>query len=149
MSLVSITQRDMVQQYFNAKLGLHPSEDFRGVCHVIEPTDGGPPSMDDVAVAVAYDNFVGRVCCMHTVIAHPERMLRRLVHEAFEYPFVKCDCEAVIALVDSTNEAALTFDTRLGFHEIARIPRAGLEGDLVVLCMRREACRWLRKNLLH
>ncbi|GAB3773752.1 hypothetical protein GCM10028796_46730 [Ramlibacter monticola] len=149
MSLVSITQREMVGQYFHEKLGLHPSDDFRGVCHVVPPGPGELVTMDDVAVAVGYDQFIGRACCMHTVIAKPERMLRRLVHEAFEFPFVTCDCEAVIALVDSTNEAALRFDTKLGFHEIARIPHAGMDGDLVVLCMRREQCRWIRQRVTH
>jgi plastocyanin len=149
MTLVSIKQREMVGQYFHDKLGLHPSNDFRGVCHVVPPAAGEPVSMDDVAVAVGYDNFIGRVCCMHTVIAKPEHMARRIVNEAFEFPFLVCGCEAVIALVDSTNEAALEFDRRLGFHEIACIPHAGLEGDLVVLCMRRENCRWLRPQVLH
>lgn len=148
MTLVAITQRSMVNAYFANKLALHPSDDFRGVCHTVANA-GEPVSMDDVAVAVGYDQFIGRVCCMHTVIAKPECMVRRLVHEAFEFPFVTCGCEAVVALVDSTNEAALTFDTRLGFHEIARIPRGGLEGDLIVLCMRREECRWLRQHTLH
>lgn len=146
MTLPVITQRDMVRGFFQAKLGLRCSDDFRGVCHLRPLTDGESADMDDVAIAVGYDSFIGRACCMHVVIPRPELLTRRIVREAFEFPFIKCDCEAVLGLVDSVNDAALTFDTRLGFREIARIPGAGLEGDLVVLCMQRAQCKWLRPH---
>lgn len=136
-----------VWRFFNDRLGLHFSEDFRGVCHFPrEVADGAPVSMDRVGVAIAYNGFVGRTCCMHVVVQAPEVMSPRVIREAFEYPFIVCRCEVVLALVDSTNEAALDFDTRLGFSEFARIPRGGVDGDLVMLRMSRDECRWLRPH---
>jgi L-amino acid N-acyltransferase YncA len=67
------------------------------------------------------------------------------VRDTFAFPFEVCNCEAVLALVDSTNDAALNFDSKLGFREIARIPNGGTDGDLVVMQMTRAECRWLRK----
>lgn len=134
----------LVHAFFNARLGLHHSADFRGVLYAPDRPEDMPIQMDDIAVAVAYNAFIGRSCCMHTVVQRPELLNRRMVLAAFQYPFVRCNCEAVLALVDSTNTAALDFDQRLGFTEVARIPNGGGEGDLIVLQMLRAECRWLR-----
>ncbi len=100
--------------------------------------------MDAVAVAVGYNAFIGRTCCMHTVIQRPELLNRRMIRDAFAYPFNVANCNAVLGLVDSMNEAALSFDSKLGFKEIARIPHGGTDADLVVMQMTRDECRWLR-----
>lgn len=143
---MQFTDRTQVWQFFHARLGLHHSEDFRGVCYVPETYKGQVAQMDHVSVAVGYNGFVGRTCCMHTVIQNPEAVTRRMVREAFSFPFVHCECTAVLALVDSTNDAAVSFDTKLGFREIARVPGGGLDGDLIVLQMLRSECRWLRAH---
>ncbi len=135
---------EVVAPFFNDRLGLRPSPDFRGVLWVPDEFKNRIAQMCDVAVAVGYDSFIGKTCCMHTVIQRPDLLSRRMLRDAFEFPFMRCGCEAVLALVDSTNEAALSLDTRLGFHEIARIPHAGPDADLVLLVMERAACRWLR-----
>ena len=135
-----------VQAFFNARLGLHDSADFRGVMWVPDEYSGVIAQMDHVAVAVGYNAFIGRTCCMHAVIQRPEYVSPRMVRETFHFPFVVCDCEAVLALVDSTNEAAMNFDTRLGFKQIASVPHGGTDGDLNVLQMLRSECRWLRAH---
>lgn len=143
-----ITDRDAVWQFFNDRLGLHRSEDFRGVCHFrdADALPGSLMSMDAVSVAVAYNCFVGRTCCMHVVVQRPEGVTPAVVREAFEFPFLVANCEAVLALVDDENHAALEFDKRLGFVEVARIPHGGPVSDLIVLRMLRSECRWLRKH---
>jgi hypothetical protein len=134
-----------VHQFFADRLGLKWSEDFRGNVWVPDEYVGAVTNMDHVAVAVAYNSFIGRTCCMHTVIQRPDLVSPRIVRESFTFPFVVCNCEAVLALIDSTNEAAISFDTKLGFREIARVPNGGTEGDLIVMQMTRAECRWLRK----
>lgn len=134
----------MVHGFFEHALGLHWSDDFRGVLYVPDKYFGTLANPDHVAVAVGYNAFIGRACCMHSVIQHPESVTRQMVRETFEFPFLVCHCEVVLALVDSTNEAALRFDTKLGFHEACRIRNAGPDADLVILEMQRADCRWLR-----
>lgn len=143
--MIQTNARALVHAFFAERLGLHWSDDFRGVVWAPDECLGSVMQTADVAVAVGYNSFVGRTCCMHTVIQRPDLVSPRIVREAFEFPFVVCNCEAVLALVDSTNEAALSFDTKLGFSEVARIPNGGPDADLVVLCMPRADCRWLRK----
>jgi len=111
-----------VHAFFHDRLGLHWSQDFRGVLYAPDEVFGSVSSMDHVAVAVGYNAFIGKTCCMHSVIQRPDLVSPRIVREAFEFPFMVCGCAAVLALVDSTNAAALSFDSKLGFKEIARIP---------------------------
>jgi hypothetical protein len=144
--LPTITDPRAVWRYMHDKLGLHDSADFRGVCHLVPLAEGEAVTMDHVAVAVGYNGWVGRTCCMHVVIAQPAHFSRAILREAFEFPFLVAGCEAVLALVDSTNEAALSLDKRLGFREIASVPHGGLDGDLVILRMLRTECRWLTKH---
>jgi hypothetical protein len=137
----------LVGPFFSDRLKLHPSADFRGVMWL--PDDrviaaAGTPGMDDVAVAVGYNTFVGKTCCMHVVVQRPELLNRRMVRAAFEFPFNTCGCVAVLAPVDSLNSAALEFDRRLGFKPLAHIEGGGLEADLELLIMTRADCRWLR-----
>lgn len=145
MKLFEVNDRGMVWNYFHAKLGLSDTADFRGVLHVPVEYQGLTASMDHVGIAIGYASFIGRTCCMHTVISRPDLMTHRILREAFEFPFLVCDLEVVFGLVDSTNEKALSFDKKLGFREFYRIPHAGIDGDLVMLEMRRADCRWLRK----
>jgi len=137
----------MVHSYFEHELGLHWSDDFRGVLYVPDKYVNQMAEQQHVVVAVAYNAFIGRTCCMHSVIKRPEAVTRKMVRETFEFPFEVCHCEVVMALVDSTNKAALRFDTRLGFHEAARIRTGGTDGDLIVLEMQRADCRWIKSNL--
>lgn len=144
--MILTTERSLVWSYFNKHLGVRESSDFRGVLYVPDEFDGRTMEMEHIAVAVAYNGFVGRTCCMHTVITRPDLVSPRIVRNAFEYPFLRADCMAVMGLVDSDNDAALRFDSKLGFREVARIPDGGFTGDLVVMQMLRSECRWLRPH---
>ena len=135
----------LVHSFFHRALGLHWSHDFRGVLYIPDQYAGCIPDPMHVAVAVGYNAFIGRTCCLHSVITRPELVTRRMVEDTFVFPFVQCHCEAVLALVDSKNEPAMRFDTKLGFKQIATIPNGGPEGDLNVLQMLRSECRWLKR----
>lgn len=144
--MIQTADARFVHSFFADRLGLHWSEDFRGVLWVPDEYNGCPMDMEHVAVAVAYNAFIGRTCCMHSVIQRPDLVNRRMVRDTFAYPFLHANCEAVLALVDASNEAAMRFDTKLGFREIARVPHGGVDGDLCVLQMLRNECRWIRAH---
>jgi hypothetical protein len=145
--MMQIHDPHIVHAYFHQELGLHWSDDIRGVLYVPDEYLGEIADPSHVVVAVAYNDFIGRTCCLHSVIAHPEKVTRKMVRETFMFPFEVCKCEAVLALVDSTNDAALSFDHKLGFREVHRIPNGGTDGDLIVLQMLKDGCRWLKRTL--
>jgi hypothetical protein len=144
--VIQVSDRKFVHEFFHDRLGIHWSEDFRGVLHVPDEYQHYPRSMDHVAVAVGYNSFIGHTCCLHSVIQRPDLVSRRMVRETFEFPFNTCGCEAVLGLVDSSNLPALNFNTKLGFKEVYRVPNGGLDGDLIIMQMLRGDCRWLRKE---
>lgn len=93
---------------------------------------------------VMYDQFNGASICMH-VAAEPGKrwMTREYLWFCFYYPFVQLGVQKIIGLVPAANEIALRFDKHLGFEEEHRIRDAHPRGDLVILSMTREQCRFL------
>lgn len=144
--MIEATDRAAVWSFFHDRLGLHWSEDFRGVLHVPEEFAERTCDRDDVAVGIAFNAFVGKTCCIHVVIQRPELFSARIIRDAFRFAFDVCGCVAVYGLVDSINAQALDMDKRLGFVEVDRVPGGGTDGDLVVLRLDRTACRWLKPH---
>lgn len=133
-------------EFFRHHLALTKTEDFRAIAwvpsHYVE--EKVPMQMAHISVAVAYNAFIGYTCCMHTVIQNPDHVSPAMVREAFRYPFEELGMKVIFGLVDSDNEKAIEFDTKLGFKEVNRFKDAGLDGDLILFAMKKEDCRWLR-----
>ncbi len=100
----------------------------------------------DVKAVIAYTNFQEKSCCMHVASIQDGWISKDLLWAAFDYPFNKLKVKVILATVASTNEEALKLDRHLGFVDKAYIEDAHTDGDLVILAMRRENCRWLDIN---
>jgi RimJ/RimL family protein N-acetyltransferase len=96
-----------------------------------------------VGAVIAYTNFQDKSCCMHVGSIMPNWINKDLLWAAFDYPFNSLKVKVILATVASTNEEALKLDRHLGFVDKAYIEDAHMDGDLVILAMRRENCRWL------
>lgn len=97
----------------------------------------------EVKAVVAFDNILDKSCMMHTAAIVPNWISKDLLWACFDYPFNILKVKVIIASVASTNEEALKLDRHLGFVDKAYIEDAHIDGDLVILAMRREDCRWL------
>jgi len=97
----------------------------------------------EIKAVVAYDNIMDKSCLMHTAAIFPNWISKDLLWACFDYPFNKLGLRVILASVASTNEEALKLDRHLGFKDKAYIEDAHADGDLVILAMRREDCRWL------
>lgn len=82
--------------------------------------------------------ITGHIACEGSGIA-----LRTLLGAAYHYVFVTLDCEKFLGLVNSNNRKALTLDLKMGFRPEAVIEGVFPGGDLVVLVMNRDECRWI------
>jgi hypothetical protein len=71
-------------------------------------------------------------------------MTKDFLKITFDYPFNKLKLKVIIGAVPGNNEKALKLDRHLGFVEIANIADAHKDGDLVLLTMRPEQCKWLK-----
>jgi hypothetical protein len=97
----------------------------------------------EVKAVVAFDNILDKSCMMHTAAIVPNWISKDLLWACFDYPFNILKVKVILASVASTNMEALRLDRHLGFCDKAYIEDAHLDGDLVILAMRRENCRWL------
>lgn len=97
----------------------------------------------EVKAVIAYTNFQEKSCCMHVAAIQNNWISKDLLWAAFDYPFNILKVNVILATVASTNEEALKLDRHLGFIDKAYIEDAHTDGDLVILAMRRENCRWL------
>ncbi len=99
---------------------------------------------------VIFSNYTGTSVCIDVAGRKPNWVNRDLLWMTFAYPFYQLKCKVLIGRLASTNKKAIRFDLHVGFREIARIPGAVPEGDLIILVMYREECKWLNfkpKNL--
>jgi len=97
----------------------------------------------EVKAVVAFDGILDKSCQMHTAAIVPNWISKDLLWACFDYPFNILKVKVILASVASTNEEALKLDRHLGFVDKAYIEDAHIDGDLVILAMRRENCRWL------
>lgn len=96
---------------------------------------------NEIACGVVYENWNGRSVVCH--IACQGRMTPEWLAAIFDYPYNVCNVDKIIAPVASTNAKALKLVRNMGFAEEARIKDASPDGDLVLMTMARESCRFL------
>ena len=94
----------------------------------------------EMAAGVIYEQWNGKSVVCHIVF---DRITRRFLGEAFRYAFDVCGASKIIGPVWSDNQRALGMVAKLGFREEARIRDATPEGDIVLMTMVREQCRFL------
>jgi RimJ/RimL family protein N-acetyltransferase len=99
----------------------------------------------NLIAAVAFDSFSPEVrCSMHCAGEADNWCSKRLLKFCFDYVFNIAKCKVVINIVSSTNQKSIDFTKHVGFTEFGRIKDGAEDGDLVVLTLHRDQCRWIR-----
>jgi hypothetical protein len=81
----------------------------------------------------------------HVAVTKPGKDTYALISAFFDYAFNQCKLKRVTAMCPSTNTKALAFDKGVGFVEEHRIVNGVPGGDMVILGMLPETCKWLNK----
>lgn len=97
----------------------------------------------EIAGGIVYREYTGASVTMHVAGFDKRWGNRDILWAAFHYPFVQLGCKKVFGQVAADNCGALEFDIKLGFKEEARIKDVFPSGDLILLSMYREECKWL------
>lgn len=92
---------------------------------------------------VIYDGYTKGCIFMHQAGFSKRWLGGNMLWIAFDYPFNQLNVRKVAGTIPSTKHELLAFNQRLGFKEEARIKGAYPDGDMIVLTMAREDCRWL------
>ena len=96
---------------------------------------------DEIEAVVWYEDFNKKSVTCHIYLE--KGLNRQYLHTIFDYPFVQLGVEKVIGPVNSSNLDALKLDKHFGFEEEARIKGAYPDGDLVLLTLTKDKCKFL------
>jgi hypothetical protein len=98
---------------------------------------------------IVYQSYTGSCVELNMAAFDPHWGCRDLIWAIFAYPFIQLNCSKIIARVKDKNQRALRLITNVGFTEESRIKDAFPDGELVVLSMLREDCKWLQMITPH
>ena len=97
---------------------------------------------DEIRAVVVYCGFYGKSCMIHVGSKGKHWATKDFLKKVFDYPFNTLKLKVIIGTVAGSNKKALKLDRHLGFKDVAFIPDAHDDGDLVILEMRPEYCKW-------
>lgn len=104
-------------------------------------------SSGNQVAGVVFNHFTGHDIAMHVAAEHGKVWATpRVLSFLFGYPFNQLKCRRVTGFVSVANAHTLPFDLKLGFKVEGRLRDATPEGDMIVIGMTRNECRWLGKN---
>lgn len=95
----------------------------------------------NIVAGVWYESYTKTSIMTH--IAIEGKMSKEFLSIIFDYPFVQLGVNKLIGPTNSNNDAALRFNDKLGFVEEARIKDAFPDGDMILLTMTKDKCRFL------
>ena len=99
-----------------------------------------------LVAVVGFNNFTPNSCQIHVASKGDYWMNKSLLLAAFDYPFNKLKVKVILAPIAKTNVKSLNLCRKLGFEQVADIPYGHPDGDLIVMAMKRNQCRWLQQG---
>ena len=95
---------------------------------------------------VGYNNFLPNSCQMHIASTDVLWATKDFLFAVFDYPFNKLEVKVIIAPICKGNVKPLNMCRKLGFEQVADIPYGHPDGDLIVVTMKRNQCKWLQQG---
>ena len=134
--MITVEHQGALSSWLCEKIGLVPTPDL--VCI-------GNRDHAHIYGVVGYDQFNGASIMMHAA-GEGYWLNKDMLFAVFDYPFNVCKANMVIGLVPSGNEAAIRFNTHIGFRTELRLEGAHPDGALLLMTMKREECRYLSRK---
>jgi len=102
---------------------------------------GWADSRDVLTAGATYRDWNG--VAVEAQIAADRPLVLSFVRAIFDYPFQQLGASKIYVTVQAANAKSLDLAHRMGFAEEARLKDASPGGDLIILTLRREDCRFL------
>jgi hypothetical protein len=96
--------------------------------------------------AVLFEEYTGRAMKIHVAKEPDSPIDRQWLYALFGYAFNQVKVHKLIGPIDSAHADALNFARRIGFVDEAVIKDAAPIGDILLLTMTREQCRFLKDD---
>lgn len=123
------------------EIGVKATSDFQAIFWV-------EPDSRKIEWVIGFDGFIGKACQIHDVNLSGKPYTPRLLLKAvFDYAYNTCGMETLLGVVNSQNLKAMKYNKRLGFTELAVLPKLHDNGgDIVLMKMDKQDCRWLQER---
>ena len=95
---------------------------------------------------VGYNSFLPNSCQMHIASTDVLWATKDFLFAVFDYPFNKLEVKVIIAPICKDNVKSLNLCRKLGFEQVADIPYGHPNGDLIIVTMKRNQCKWLQQG---
>lgn len=95
---------------------------------------------------VIYEGLISNCVFMHQAGFAKNWLTPDMLWLIFDYPFNQLKVGKVCGTVPSTRKELIEFNERIGFEVEATIKDAYKDGDLIIMSMRKENCRWLKRK---
>lgn len=100
----------------------------------------------EVLGGVVFEDYTTVCMTCHIALANEHVPIRRLLTGAAHYAYNQMGVNKLVGMVRSSNLPALKFDLRIGFRPEAVLKDVFPDGDLVVLSMTRDECKFLPRE---
>ena len=100
----------------------------------------------ELIAVVGYNNFAPNSCQIHVATTDVYWLNKELLFAIFDYPFNKLEVKVILAPIYKGNTKSLNLCRKLGFKQVGDIPYGHPEGDLIVVAMKRNQCKWLQQG---
>jgi len=130
-------------EFNNREHGLAIAKSARLILHPEDIVISRVTSEGNLAGGVVFNNYTGASIEVHVAGFSPNWLCREFLWVVFDYAFNQLKVSKTFGLVSSKNQRALAFDYKLGFKYVTTVPGYFRDGNLVIVDMDRETCRWL------
>jgi hypothetical protein len=93
---------------------------------------------------IIYEGMISNCIFMHVGSFDKRWLTGDMAWVMFDYPFNQLELGMVCGTIPSSKRSLVDFVLRLGFKIECAITGAYRDGDLLIMAMRREECRWLK-----
>jgi len=107
----------------------------------------GDEATGTLKAVVIWDGFSECDCNIHVCSDESGHWLRRpLLIAAFSHPFLQWERRRVTSLIPENNTNAIRFNRHLGFKQEGICRNAAPDGNIILMGMLREECRFILQN---
>lgn len=99
-----------------------------------------------IVSGVMYEDWNGRSLVAHIATEAP--LVPGFCSVIFHYPFIQVGAEKIISPIHGHNPKSMKLALKMGFEEEGRIKEAHPTGDIALMVLHRDKCRFLGERYL-
>jgi len=109
----------------------------------VDPVISRTDSDGKLLGGVIFDGYTGSCVFAHQASFDKHWLSRDMLWVMFDYPFNQLKVKKIVGTIRSSNPKLLEFNLKLGFKIETKLEDGYPDGDMLIMSMTREECRWL------